>query len=47
MDDLFLLRWQDSLWTTGDIPRHTYFMFVVHISLFSFLKAALDVAGLG
>ena len=54
MDDLVLLRWQVSLWTTGDMLGRPYFMFVVHISPFSFLlspfsflKVVFDVTGLG
>ena len=47
MDDLVLLRRQDSLWTMCDMPGRPYFMFVVHISHFSFLKAVLAVTGLG
>ena len=46
-DDLVLFRRQDSLWTIGDILGHLYSMFMVHISHFSFLKAVLDVIGLG
>ena len=44
-----LMAWTTkiSLDTTGDILGHPYFMFVVHISPFSFLKIVLDVTVLG
>lgn len=35
------------LWMTNNILGHPSFMFVVHIPLFSFLKIALNVLGLG
>ena len=36
-----------SLWTIGDMLGSPYFMFVVHISPFSFLKTVLDLTSLG
>ena len=46
IDDQVPLRWQDSPWTTSDVFGRPYFKFVVHISLFSFMKVTLDVVGL-
>ena len=36
-----------SLWTIGDMLGRPYFMFVMHISPFSFLKTVLDLTSLG
>ena len=47
IDNQVRLIWQDSPWTTSDMFGRPYFKLAMYISLFSFLKVTLDIAGLG
>ena len=47
MENHVLFGQPGPFWMTGDMLGCPYFMFVVHIHFFSFLKTILDVTGLG